>query len=365
MNNTIDENLIKLRNNLDPMLEATNNNYKKVKTKSGHERMWLPLFIWYPFKQIVSLVTFGKHGMKVSGFQRGTGIVSAIVAILPFAGGWISQLHDFFGNIPKLYLWLGIVILWYVATVIYTFLQMPDWKNKDLFHIDAYRIFRPNEYQIVEPFLGGSTFTIESINNFMLRNSNERAIQEIKNISLAETTYLQKELDEANSELEEYESNLLLLNDVLLNVIENFEYVSRKTLGLQHLYLLNAHYSVYEVDGDTFELLYKEFPRTDFPQTFDGREHEFQAEPFVQCYYHEQVMVEFKGTYSYKFFLEELNVYWIITLYPPLEQDQALQAVLEGSILKEEDGTILNTLDLYNLLESHCKIISQNIKVNS
>ena len=65
VNISIDENLVKLKKSLDPMLVATNENYKKVKTKNGFEKMWMPLFFFYPFKQLVSLVTLGKLGMKV------------------------------------------------------------------------------------------------------------------------------------------------------------------------------------------------------------------------------------------------------------------------------------------------------------
>ena len=54
LNISIDENLVKLKKSLDPLLEATNENYRKVKTKNGFEKVWRPLFVFYHFKQLVS-----------------------------------------------------------------------------------------------------------------------------------------------------------------------------------------------------------------------------------------------------------------------------------------------------------------------
>lgn len=364
MNNTIDQNLVKLKQRLDPMLEETNANYKKVKNKNGFEKMWLPLFVFYPIKQIISLATFGYKGMKVSKTQGITGVIALLSTVLPTATGWIDNWGNFFNNFSWWQISLIAFGLWYLITIIYTFLQMPNWKNKDLFHIDAYRLFRPNEYEIVEPFLG-TNFTIESIKDFMLRNSNERAIQEIKNLSDAEVSALEDELEQQDELILTYEENLIFLNDILIKLNENIQYIADGTLKPQHLYIINSNFCVYEVKGDKFTLITKEYPRKDFRESFDVQDSDSINEPFVKCYLQEGVFYEGNDSYSYKIYLPKLKVYWIITYYPKLDDDSTLQALLEDSILKVEEGSLLKTANLLVLLESHCKILSEGTKTSS
>ena len=271
MNISIDENLVKLKKSLDPMLVATNENYRKVKTKNGFEKMWMPLFVFYPFKQLVSLVTFGKLGMKVSKTQGLTGIVAIVAGTLPAITGWLDWWKDFLNQFSMWQIGFSALGLWYIITVIYTFLQMPNWRNKELFHIDAYRLFRPNEYEIVEPFLG-TNFTIESIKDFMLRNSNERAIIEIKELSEAEVSALEDDLEQADKLIYTYEQNLIFLNDILIKLNENIQYIADGSLNPQHLYIINSNFCVYEVKDDQFKLITKEFPRQDFEDLFDGND---------------------------------------------------------------------------------------------
>ncbi|PFP10142.1 hypothetical protein COJ92_27630 [Priestia megaterium] len=360
MNNTIDENLTVLKSRLDPMLEAANSNYKKVKNKNGFEKMWLPLFFIYPFKQLVSLFTFGKFGMKVSKVQ---GITTSIIAIAPFASNFIAATEQYIQQFTKIELCSFALGLWYLFTVIYTFLQMPNWKNEDLFHIDAYRIFRANEYKIVEPFLG-TNFSIESINNFMLRNSNERAIREIKELSESEVSRLEAELDQVDAELYDYEQNLIFLNNILIHLNDNITHISNLNLGFEHLYIMNAPYCVYEVKDDIFDLKYKEVPRRRFPTGFAAQAPEFSEEIFVKCYLGDKDYYDSNDAYAYKIFLDKLDVYWIITFYPSKDDEYTLQALLQDSIIKEENE-LLRTANLRDLLEAHCKIISEKQKIVS
>ena len=364
MNNAIDENLVKLKQRLDPMLEETNANYKKVKNKNGFEKMWLPLFVFYPFKQIVSLITFGHKGMKVSKTQGITGAVAVLSTVVPFATDWI----DSWTNILKSFSWwqisLAVFSLWYLVTIIYTFLQMPNWKNKDLFHIDAYRLFRPNEYAIVEPFLG-MNFTIESIKDFMLRNSNERAIQEIMKLSEVEVSALEDELEQQDALIFKYEENLIFLNDILIKLNENIQFIADGSLKPHHLYIMNSNFCAYQVKDDQFTLITKEYPRRDFKEAFHVNDTDTMNEPFVKCYLQESVFYEDNESYSYKIYLPNLEIYWIITYYPELDDDSTLQALLQDSILKVEEGSILKTANLLVLLESHCKILSEGSKTSS
>ncbi|WP_430476947.1 hypothetical protein [Bacillus cereus] len=360
MNNTIDEKLIALKGRLDPMLEAVNSNFKKVKTKNGFERMWLPLFIFFPASQLLSLITLGKYGIKVSKMQ---GITTAIIGIVPIASAYIEATEKYIKGYSVFQIVLFILLVWYAFTLIFTFLQMPNWKNENLFHIDAYRIFRPNEYKIVEPFLG-TNFSIESINNFMLRNSNERAIREIKELSEAEVAQLSQELDDAEESLYDYEQNLIFLNKILIRLNDNITYIANEELDFEHLYIIDAPYCIYEVQYGEFHLISKEYPRTKFPQRFDIKKGECLDEPFAKCYFSKDDITthEDDNSISYKIYLEdESDIIWIITFYPKLEDEHSLQALLEDSILKENE--LLQTANLRNLLESHCKIIYQNMKV--
>ena len=364
MNISIDENLVKLKKSLDPMLEATNENYRKVKTKNGFEKMWMPLFVFYPFKQLVSLVTFGKLGMKVSKTQGFTGIVAIVAGTLPAITGWLDWWKDFLNQFSMWQIGFSALGLWYIITVIYTFLQMPNWRNKELFHIDAYRLFRPNEYEIVEPFLG-TNFTIESIKDFMLRNSNERAIIEIKELSEAEVSALEDDLEQADKLIYTYEQNLIFLNDILIKLNENIQYIADGSLNPQHLYIINSNFCVYEVKDDQFKLITKEFPRQDFEDLFDGNDPSFQQEPYVRCYFQDGHFYQGEDSYSYKVNLPKLDIHWVITYYPKLDDEQTLQALLEDSILKVGDGNLLKTANLLSLLESHCKILNERQKVSS
>lgn len=364
MNNYIDENLLKLKKNLDPMLEATNENYRKVKTKNGFEKMWIPLFFFYPFLQLLSLFTLGKLGMKVSKTQGTTGVVAIVAGILPSATGWMGWWDEFLNQYNLWQIGFTALGLWYIITLIYTFLQMPNWRNNDLFHIDAYRLFRPNEYKIVEPFLG-TNFTIESIKDFILRNSNERAIKEIKELSEAEVSALEDELEQVDQLIYTYEQNLIFLNDILIKLNENIKYIADGTLNPQHLYIVNSNFCAYKVDNNQFKLITKEFPRQDFVNSFEGDDDQFKQEPYVKCYFQDGHFYQGEDSYSYKIHLPESDLFWIITYYPKLDDEQTLQALLEDSILKVGDDNLLKTANLLSLLESHCKILNERQKVSS
>jgi len=364
LNNNIDENLVKLKQRLDPMLEETNANYKIVKNKSRFEKMWLPLFIYYPFKQLLSLITLGKYGMKISKTQGIAGIVALLGGIIPSATGWIDRWTNYLSSYSLLQICLIAFGLWYLITIVYTFLQMPNWRNKDLFHIDAYRVFRPNEYAIVEPFLG-TNFTIESIKDFILRNSNERAIKEIRDLSDTEISLLEDELEQQDRLINIYEQNLIFLNDILIKLNENIQFIADGTLSPQHLYIINSKFCVYEVRDEEFRLITKEFPRRNFIASFNCKEPGLKSEPYVICYSQDTDFYQGEDSYSYKIYLPKQDVHWIITYYPELDDEQTLQALLEDSILKVEDSNLLKTANLLVLLESHCKILSEQQKINS
>ena len=72
-----------------------------------------------------------------------------------------------------------------------------------------------------------------------------------------------------------------------------------------------------------------------------------------------------EDSYSYKVNLPKLDIHWVITYYPKLDDEQTLQALLEDSILKVGDGNLLKTANLFSLLESHCKILNERQKVSS
>ncbi|MBP0726620.1 hypothetical protein J5Y03_15770 [Bacillus sp. RG28] len=176
MESNFDESVVELQKGLDPLLSAANTNYKTVKTKNGFERMWIPLFLFYPFKQLLSLITIGQYGMKVSKLQVGagiTGLVATITKFIPISESWFKWGYDFYHHHTIWQFLLYGLMIWYVVTVIYTFFQMTNWKNEDLFHIDAYRVFRANEYAIVQPFLGRTFSIIPCSSNFFLHNSIE------------------------------------------------------------------------------------------------------------------------------------------------------------------------------------------------
>ncbi|MFF2875034.1 hypothetical protein ACFVR2_01800 [Gottfriedia sp. NPDC057991] len=367
MESNFDESVVELQKVLDPLISAANSNYKTVKKKNGFERMWIPLFLFYPFKQLVSLITIGQYGMKVSKLQVGagiTGLVATITKFLPIPESWFKWGYDFYHQHSFWQLIIYGLIIWYIVTVIYTFLQMPNWKNEDLFHIDAYRVFRPNEYAIVQPFLG-TTFSIESLNNFMLRNSGERAIREIKDMTVEEVNRLQDIVEDMNFTIESYEQNILFLNKILIHLDENIEFIANGTLDYQHLYIMESPFCIYKVKDGQFSLLHKEYPRRSFKDEFNCKDSHMVNEPYVRCYFQtDELILQTDDSYSYKIYIESKDEYWIITFFVNLQDEVTLQEFLENSILLGQ-SEILQTADIHRILKSHSKIISEKPLVSS
>ncbi|GAB6550020.1 hypothetical protein bcgnr5378_37760 [Bacillus cereus] len=357
MDNSIDEKLISLKNNLDPMLLAVNSNYKKVKTKNGFERMWLPLLMFYPMKQLVSLVTFGKYGMKVSKVQ---GITASIIAAAPFLSGFITSLEKIVADLSYFQIGISAFVVWYLFTVLYTFLQMPNWKNEELFHIDAYRLFRPNEYKLIEPFLG-TNFSIESINNYLIRNSSERAILEIKEQGREEVSQLIDQLEDLDSALTDCEQRLIFTNEIIFNLIENLALITDDNITCEHLYLIRSPFVIYSVTNGQFLLEHKEYPRHTFPTSFNITEGLHTQEPFVECYQSNKLVHKGSNSYSFKTTLDE-NICWIITYFPTEEDAFALHGIFENEIVDE--GNTLNSITFINMLNSHFKILHKKNYVN-
>lgn len=359
LDNSIDEKLEVLKKTFDPLLRATDANYKKVKAKNGFEKMWLPLFIFYPFKQLVSLVSFGKYGMKVTKLQ---GITTGIIAAAPFLSNFITSIERTVAQLSTFQLGMMAFGAWYIFTVIYTFLQMPNWKNKDLFHIDAYRIFRPNEYALVEQLLG-TNFSIESIITYLSRyGGNQSIIDLLKEESTKALENKDKKILERDKRLYMYEEHIVFLNELLVKLNENISFIANDSLSFDHLYLIKSPYCLYRVvDGD-FELKQKEFPRVQFTKNFSINNHLFQEEPFVKCYLQEDPVFIDANSISYKILLEDGST-WIITYYPSLSDLSTLEALSEDSIVKHTE--MLNTnieSTLRTLLESHFKILSKKSK---
>ncbi|SDO57235.1 hypothetical protein SAMN04487897_11715 [Paenibacillus sp. yr247] len=349
MLNNIDADLIKLKEALDPMLNATSKNYRKV----GNERMYVPLFFYYPLDQLLTIITFGKYGMHFTKIQA---FAFPLLVGTPYLSTFDS-IKSRVGHYEWWQLMIGGLFLWYIFTIIYSFLQMPNWKNEELFHIDAFRRWRPNEFALVDPFLD-KNFSIESINSWMLRNSNERAIQEIIKKSDETIAKFADQLDGADEQIEEYEANLEMINDILVRLNDNFVHTGNQKLSYEHLYIINADYCVYEIENDIFTLKYQHYPRKMFESGFQANDSRFESENFVKCFkLGDACYYENEDAFSYKVIISE-GVHWIVTYYPASGDNNALSAFLENCIIGNSKVP-LKTANMYNLIESHCKIIAK------
>ncbi|MEK4488016.1 hypothetical protein MHH81_21130 [Psychrobacillus sp. FSL H8-0484] len=365
INNQIDKDLINLKR-LDPMIESINSNYKINKNKNGFEKMWLPLFIFYPLKQLIGLFTLGKSGIKASkSIMVSSGVTSlgALIAIafsqFPGLVQWENKLIEISENITWLQLGLSILGVWYLLCIILTFLQMPNWKNKDLFHIDAYRRFRPNEYDIVEPFLG-ETFKIEAIQQYIQRNSKEDSINEITKLSDAMVNRLQALLEKREESLTQYGNTITFLNDIVIKLGENMYHIAEGTFNPEHLYILDAHFCVYEVQYDKFNLVTQLYPRKTFPSSFDLGDQRYQNEPYVKCYFAEEPIFKDEESITYQIVLPKIDKQWIISYYPKPDDELTMQLLLGNGILDaDESPETLITINLLVLLAAQCRILNE------
>ncbi|AXF55256.1 hypothetical protein [Salicibibacter kimchii] len=354
----LDHKMYHLKEHLSPLIETSKSNYRVVKNKRGMERMWLPLLVYYPLKQLLNLVILGKSRIKVTPVINTITILLAFLAAVPALSS-VLPIQDYITD--TMTYWVVILLGWYLLTVGYTLVQMTNWKNDYFFHIDAYRRIRSNEYNIIEPFLDDES-SLSSTIDYMMRNSGDKAVKAIYQEVTKRTDELQDEKDRYVKLLEGNESNVVMLSDFVKNLSENFSLIEVKKLDFEHLYLLNFHYTVFRIDknGEELHLLYQYYPRGDIPnRVYVTDENSIARQQFNSI--HSGGIYESEIGISYCVFIHASNERWIVTFYKgSKEKDGELNILRQGDTI--EGQALLSELNFHQVIEAHCNLIKMNRK---
>ncbi|QQK76514.1 hypothetical protein HUG15_13695 [Salicibibacter cibarius] len=356
----LDHKMYHLKEHLSPLIEASKRNYRVVKNKRGMERMWLPLLLYHPLKQLWNLVILGKSRIKVTPVINIITILLALLATVP-ALPTVLAIQGYITDTTTY--WLVILLVWYLLTVGYTLVQMTNWKNDYFFHIDAYRRIRSNEYNIIEPFLDDG-LSLSSTIDYMMRNSGDKAVKAIYQEVTKRTDEIQDEKDKYVKLLESNESNVVMLSDFVKNLSENFSLIEAKKLDFEHLYLLNFHYTIFHLDknGEELHLLYQYYPRGDIPnKVYVTDANSIASQQFNTI--HSDGIYESDIGVSFRVNIHSSSESWIVTFYKgSKEKDSELNILRHGDII--EGQALLSELNFHQVIEAHCNLIEMNRKYN-
>lgn len=253
------QDFVDLQDHIDPVIKKLRDSYTSARLSPLHTVLLLGPF--KEFKTVLGLLKDRKFELLPLMI---TGPTAGVIAYY----GWDSQymIKQVGEERANLYLILGVVVMWYILTLVIHFFRMADVSGSH-FHIGAYKILRKAEYQAFLPFIHeGRKFTFEAMRSWFYANQGGYAElykkqeewhakeHEYQQASTQLRKLLQMTIAEKNSLIDEKNRHVLYLTELLEKVKTNAERLVNGRLDTRDLGLF-CPYTLYELCDDRLKII--------------------------------------------------------------------------------------------------------------